>query len=126
MTRDDTSPTIVSVAAGTHDQTIEYASEVAPAGSVQLECWECWTHRQGAIFYYYAKGPCPGCGATSQGHLRYANSPIESLGIVDIPTSPAPQPVEIAVRCACGFDHGRDGAAGCGRRWSVICPTDSL
>lgn len=109
-----------------HDQTVPYADVVAPGASVKLDAWECWIHHEGTTAHYYAKGPCPSCGAQSQGHapvpgpIEAEGRPIEAEGRPE--RAPPPSgPVEIPLRCTCGSTHGRDGANGCGRRWSIIC-----
>lgn len=108
-----------------HDPDVAYADVVVAGQAIDLSAWECWTHRDGDVVHYYARGPCPVCGAPTQGHLDDATHPIESLGPPsDEETAAATpsEPVEIPVRCTCGHDHGRDQARSCGRRWSILCP----
>jgi hypothetical protein len=110
------------MAADGHDQSLPYADLVAPGTSIDLDAWECWAVATGGVVHYYAKGPCPACGAASQGHVADATAPVESLGEAAEPPALATGPVEVPVRCTCGATHGRDGATSCGRRWSIICP----
>lgn len=107
-----------------HDEALGYRDEVVPPDAVDLAGWECFTSREHTTTHYYAKGPCPRCRATCQGHLPDASAPIEALGPGHdaLPPGPPPESVEIPVSCTCGFDHGRNDATGCGRRWSIICP----
>ena len=112
-----------SVADG-HDEDIAYGDVVVAGAAVDLDASECWTLRDGDVTHYYAKGPCPGCRAASQGHIEDASAPIESLGRrEDQPPRPS-EPVEVPLRCTCGSSHARDGATGCGRRWSIVCPRE--
>jgi hypothetical protein len=111
------------VAGHGHDHSVAYADIVAPPADIDLDAWECWAHHGDGSADYYAKGPCPGCGATSQGHIADAGQPIESLGHARRPAPPSTtEPVEVPVRCTCGSPHGRHGATSCGRRWTIICP----
>ena len=107
-----------------HDETVAYANVVVPGGSVDLRAWECWNHHGRGVVHYYAQGPCPGCGALSQGHVSTSPAPIESQG-VESPSRrqlPLGEPIEVPVHCTCGSSHGHDGAQGCGRGWSILCP----
>lgn len=111
-----------------HDRSVPYAEVIAAAPSVDLEAWECRTHVEGNIVHYYAKGPCPGCGAQVQGHIADDKAPIESQGKPERATESVapsePVGIEVPLNCTCGSTHGSDGAHGCGRRWSIVCPRE--
>ena len=111
-----------------HAPDVAYADVVVAGHAIDLSAWECWTHRDGGVAHYYARGPCPVCRAPTQGRLDETPHPIESLGrpsAEETPSDARPsEPVEIPVRCTCGHDHGRDQARSCGRRWSILCPRE--
>jgi hypothetical protein len=109
-----------------HDPDVPYRDEIAPAGAVDIACWDWWSHAAAATVHYYAKGPCPACQATTQGHYAVADAPIEGLGRSTDAAETGPagpeELIEVPVRCHCGSDHGQPGAGGCGRRWSISGP----
>jgi hypothetical protein len=110
------------VPAGDHDLSVHYADEVVPGAAIDLGSWECWAQHDGSVTHFYARGPCPACHAIAQGHADDIGHPLEPLGRDEAP-KPVPEgAIEIPVRCTCGDGHGHDGATGCGRRWSIVCP----
>lgn len=105
-----------------HDTGVGFLDEVVPGDGLDVARWRWWSHVEGALTHYYVQGPCPACGAPrQQGHGVDAPAPIEGQG-----RGPGVTPVErrdtfeVSVRCLCGHDHGREGATGCGRRWSLV------
>ena len=59
---------------------------------------------------FIASGACPECHAPGQQGFGYLRSGFAGI---------APW-VEVMMKCECGFSHGeKDGAAGCGRTWTV-------
>lgn len=105
-----------------HDTAVAFANTVVTGEAIDIAAWDCQVHHDGDIASYYARGPCPACHADTQGHIDDAALPIESLGPEAWPRGMPSESVEIPVRCTCGHDHGRQGATGCGRRWSILCP----
>lgn len=104
-----------------HNKRLAYADVVLGEEDVDLSGWQCWHERDGAVVHYYAAGRCPGCRAEAQGRKDTAPKPIESLGPEGVGRPATRAIIEIPVRCTCGSSHGRDGATGCGRRWSIVC-----
>jgi hypothetical protein len=111
-------------AAQQHDLSVSYADEVVPGSNIDVKRWESWSYTDARRQDYYAKGPCPACFAEAQGHAADIWEPLEGQGRgrrdatseKNVPGNT----IEIAVRCQCGFEHGKQDATGCGRAWSVI------
>lgn len=115
-----------------HDLQAVYSDEVVAGSTIDVGRWRSWTTQaHGEAVDYYAQGPCPGCAAPAQGHAADRLAPLEGQGdTADLPPSaPRPtatEPIEVPVQCLCGAEHGRSGAHGCGRRWSVLVPRSTL
>jgi hypothetical protein len=108
-----------------HQPEVPYADVVLTSEEVDLAGWECWITSDAGATRFYAAGPCPACGAPAQGSISEATDPIESLGRgADDAEGPSTELVEVPVSCTCGSPHGHDGAASCGRRWSILCPRE--
>jgi hypothetical protein len=107
-----------------HNLSVSYADEVMPGSSVDVKRWESWSYTDAGRQDYYAKGPCPTCFAEVQGHAADIWEPLEGQGAGKRDAASGKNvpgdTIEIAVRCQCGFEHGKQGATGCGRAWSVI------
>ena len=121
MTREPADPSA-------HDVHAVYSDEVVTGSTIDVGRWRSWSQAGGAaVVDFYASGPCPGCAAPSQGHAADSLAPLEgqgdNAGSARPPSPPqAPGPIEVPVQCLCGTEHGRVGAHGCGRRWSVLVP----
>ena len=106
-----------------HDLSVPYADEVVPGASIDVKRWESWSHTGAGREDFYAKGPCPACFAQAQGHAADVWEPVEAQGGVQRDTASEKNvpgdTIEIAVRCQCGSEHGKQGATSCGRAWSV-------
>jgi hypothetical protein len=110
-----------------HDRQVGFLDEVVPAERIDTSRWRWWSHAEGGLEHYYAQGPCPACGAPrQQGHAVDATAPLEGQGARtgSRSTEDRPDTIEVAVECWCGEGHGREGATGCGRRWTIVGPRD--
>ncbi|MEI2775264.1 MAG: hypothetical protein V9G19_04690 [Tetrasphaera sp.] len=105
-----------------HDIKVTYEEEVVDLPDDLAVKWDSWRVTEGPVVDYYAKGPCPGCGADAQGVGKDRLAPIERQGNPALVPEKAARKsaIEVAVSCRCGYAHGQDGATGCGRRWSVL------
>jgi hypothetical protein len=108
-----------------HDPNVPFAEEIVTGQTINLGSWECWTVKDQDVTRYYARGPCPACGAHTQGSIDDAPKPIESLGVRERepePEPPSTAPISIPVSCRCGSPHGQAGQTSCGRRWVILAP----
>jgi hypothetical protein len=105
-----------------HNTMLPYSDEIVSADAVDVSRWEWWSHVDGGIVHFYAKGPCPACRGDTQDHLAYVNPPVEALGPRRAPCPDPSETVEMLLRCHCGSAHGHVDAYGCGRRWTLIGP----
>jgi hypothetical protein len=105
-----------------HDTAVPFAEEIISADRLDLDRWEWWSSEDGGVKHYYASGPCPVCGATTQGHLALIREPADQQGTGEaaVGTVEVPETVEVPVMCLCGANHGHEGAKGCGRHWSLL------
>jgi len=113
------------VPAAAHDLNVPFAKEIVTGQTIDLDAWECWTITDQDATRYYARGPCPACGARAQGSIEDAPKPIESLGARERKTEPEPpstEPISVPVSCRCGSPHGQAGQTSCGRRWVILAP----
>jgi hypothetical protein len=107
----------------THDPNVPFAEEIVTGPRIDLDAWECWTVTDQDVTRYYARGPCPACGARAQGSIDDAPKPIESLGVREPePQPPSTAPISVPVSCHCGSPHGQPGQTSCGRRWVILAP----
>jgi hypothetical protein len=108
-----------------HDHQVGFLDDVVPGDRIDIAQWKWWSHAEGGLEHYYARGPCPGCGAPGQqGHTVDTPAPLEGQGggAETRRIGETTDAIEVPVQCWCGDNHGREGATGCGRRWSIIGP----
>lgn len=105
-----------------HDLTVVFADEVASGDQVHVAEWVWWSQSSGTVTSYFAKGPCPGCSARVQGRGDDIAHPVEGQGATVVERPAGVETFDVAVVCRCGASHGKDGATGCGRRWSIRGP----
>ena len=97
-----------------HDVTVPFEVRVVPGSEIDLAGWSWDSVPMGGLVRYRASGPCPACHADCSGERSDGPNPLERELVDSV--------FEVVVRCACGSSHGRDGATGCGRVWTVIGP----
>ena len=111
-----------------HDLSVVYENRAVPGAEIDLQQWTWANRTTGRIVSYVATGPCPACHGRCEGWGDDASNPIEKK--FRGPDTPDPTPsrgrFEVAVTCRCGASHGRDGATGCGRRWTIIGPKSTV
>ena len=114
--------------AGRHDLSVAYENRAVPGAEIDITQWSWDLKTTGGIVSYVATGPCPACHARCEGWGEDASNPIErNVRGPDTPDRTAiGDRFEVAVTCQCGTSHGRDGATGCGRRWTITGPKTPL
>jgi hypothetical protein len=117
-----------------HKIDIKYRPDDAST-HVNLDEWTVSsTELEPGSWIFCAKGPCPACGATISGCTESRPPPLEAAlrelraanviserefekklkGLSEDEKTPA-VPIPIHVDCNCDFNHGYEGATGCGR-----------
>ena len=106
-----------------HDLGVAYENRAVPGDEIDIGSWSWRVDASNVATSYVALGPCPACHATCEGWAEDVTNPIErgKNGGGD-PGPVREDAIEVAVSCRCGSSHGRDGAKGCGRRWTIVGP----
>lgn len=105
-----------------HKPNLPWAYEIVPAEDIDLDDWRCRTVIEGEVVATYASGPCPRCGAPTEGFgLGGSVEPLRKA----IDGTPQAMVFQVPVTCRCHTNHGKEGADGCGRQWVIDCAEES-